>query len=94
MQGLEGPQARAKMLLHQQSVGVEEVAKVLEDYAAMVGDKKKQQQQQQQGGAAASAAAAAAAAAAAVGEEEEEATAAAAAEAEAASIRSLASVLT
>lgn len=92
MQGLEGPQARAKMLLHQQSVGVEEVAKVLEDYAAMVGDKKKQQQQQQQGGAAASAAAAAAA----VGEEEEEeeATAAAAAEAEAASIRSLASVLT
>lgn len=33
------------MLLHQQSITVDEIAKVIEDYAEMVGDKSKQQKQ-------------------------------------------------
>eukprot|EP01043_Picozoa_sp_COSAG02_P007146 COSAG02_NODE_210_length_28878_cov_133.787136_18_plen_81_part_00 len=45
-QGLEAPKQRAVMLLHQQSISVNEVAKVLEDYAEMVGDKTKHQEQE------------------------------------------------
>ena len=44
-QGLEAPKQRAMMLLHQQSISVDEVAKVLDDYAETVGDTTKQQDQ-------------------------------------------------
>eukprot|EP01043_Picozoa_sp_COSAG02_P005189 COSAG02_NODE_139_length_34376_cov_233.853663_27_plen_63_part_00 len=49
------------MLLHQQSISVDEVAKVLEDYAEMVGDKTKQQEQEGNTGSSADEEAAAAA---------------------------------